>query len=177
MEFIGTLFYLVIFYAIIKRFVNFKKFLPKNFAFSNYSDNINKGVLMISKLAIQVVIVLIGLFVLIKSLIVIPAGTTGVYEIFGKVSDTELHSGMNLVNPLGSVTKLSIRNEEYTMSIASEEGMYYGDDSITALTNEGLEVKLDLTVLYRLAEDKASDIYRTVGLDYSKRLSGRRFDR
>ncbi len=125
---------------------------------------------MIQKLALPVVILIVGLFVLLKSLIIIPAGMTGVYELFGRVTDEELHSGMNLVNPLGSVTVLSIQTEEYTMSIAAEEGQYYGDDSISALTNEGLEVKLDLTVLYKLTEDKASDIYKTVGLDFVEKI-------
>lgn len=113
--------------------------------------------------------IILGIFVIVvlfSSVIVIPPGQTGVFELFGKVSDNELHSGIHLINPLGKVTKMSVRTEEYTMSIASAEGQIKGDDSITALTNEGLEIKLDITVLYRLDESAASDVYRTLGLDY-----------
>jgi len=37
------------------------------------------------------VIAIVVLLILIKSIIVIPAGVTGVYHLFGKVRDKELH--------------------------------------------------------------------------------------
>ena len=56
------------------------------------------------------------------------------------------------------------------MSIITGEGKKYAADSIAALTKEGLNVDLDITVLYRLDEDKASDVYKTVGLDYDEKI-------
>ena len=102
--------------------------------------------------------------------VIVPAGETGVYHLFGKVKDDELHSGFHLKNPLANVQKMSIRTEEYTMSIAPTEGEKEGNDSIDALTKEGLKVAMDLTVLYRLEENKASDVYRELGIDYEDKI-------
>ena len=117
--------------------------------------------------------IITGIFLLwlfFASIVVIDAGETGVYSLFGKVKDTELRSGFHLVIPLAKVTKMSIRTEEYTMSIAQGEGARYGADAITSLTKEGLSVDLDMTVLYRVKEEKASDIYREVGLNYDEKI-------
>lgn len=113
---------------------------------------------------------IIGFFILglllASMIVVIPAGETGVYHLFGKVKDDELSSGLHVVNPFAQVTKMSIRTEEYTMSVVQSEGAVKGDDSIKALTKEGLNIGLDLTVLYHLEEKKASDVYRDIGIDF-----------
>lgn len=54
------------------------------------------------------------------------------------------------------------------MSIIQGEGQRQGSDVISALTKEGLSVDLDITVLYHLVEENASDIYRDVGLNYDE---------
>ncbi len=113
---------------------------------------------------------LIGLWILFRFVVIIDAGETGVYSLFGKVRDNELRSGIHLVIPLSHIERMSIRTEQYTMSIAPDEGQVAGDDSISSLTKEGLEVSIDFTALYRLDEAKASDIYREVGLDYVSKL-------
>ncbi len=100
--------------------------------------------------------------------VVVEAGETGVQSFFGKVRDKEFRSGFHLKNPLVKVTKMIIRTQEYTMSVAQGEGRRVGSDAISALTKEGLSVDLDITVLYHLIEDKASDLYREVGLDYDE---------
>jgi regulator of protease activity HflC (stomatin/prohibitin superfamily) len=56
------------------------------------------------------------------------------------------------------------------MSIAQDEGRRAGSDAITSLTKEGLSVDLDMTVLYRLVEEKASDVYRELGLTYDEKV-------
>jgi regulator of protease activity HflC (stomatin/prohibitin superfamily) len=63
---------------------------------------------------------------------------------------------------------MNIRTQEYTMSIAKGEGKKFAADAIAALTREGLNVDLDITVLYHLQEEKASDVYRDVGLSYDE---------
>ncbi|MCD4762150.1 prohibitin family protein [bacterium] len=104
------------------------------------------------------------------SIVIVDAGETGVYSLFGRVKDQELSSGFHLVIPLAKVTRMSIRTEEYTMSIVQGEGQRYGSDVITALTKEGLNVDLDMTVLYRLQEEKASDVYKDLGLSYDEKI-------
>lgn len=121
-------------------------------------------------LAVGIITGVFLLWLFFASIVIIDAGETGVYSLFGKVRDSELRSGFHLVIPLAKVTKMSIRTEEYTMSIAQGEGVRYGADAITSLTKEGLNLDLDMTVLYRIDEEKASDIYREVGLNYDEKI-------
>ena len=127
------------------------------------ADTIITGI--VSSIVILVIITVIGIFTggFLSPYTIIPAGETGVYVYFGNVDDKELKSGFHLKNPLASVKKMSIRTEEYTMSVAQGEGEKEGNDSIDALTKEGLTVKMDITVFYAMQEDKASDIYKTLG--------------
>lgn len=116
------------------------------------------------------VLVILGIILLANMVVVIPAGETGVYHLFGKVRDEEVPSGIHLINPLASIVPMSIRTEQYTMSVAAGEGQKIGDDSIEALTKEGLKVHLDMTILYRLKEDEASEVYRTLGVKYDEKI-------
>lgn len=102
--------------------------------------------------------------------VVVGAGETGVQSLFGKVQDDELHSGFHFRNPLVTVVKMNIRTQDYTMSVAHGEGERVNPDAITALTKEGLSVDLDITVLYHVQEEYASDIYRDVGLEYNETI-------
>jgi len=113
---------------------------------------------------------LLLLWLFFASIVIIDAGETGVYSLFGKVKDAELRSGFHLVIPLAHVEKMSVRTEEYTMSVVSSEGRKAGDDSIEALTKEGLKINLDITVFYHLVEEKASDVYRELGVDYDEKI-------
>ena len=138
---------------------------PKNKPMETINPNKNKKLGLLILLGVLVVIFLsfIGAF-----FVVIEAGETGVQSFFGKVKDEEFSSGFHLKNPLVKITEMNVRTQEYTMSIAQGEGKKYGADAITALTKEGLSVDLDITVLYRLIQDKASDVYRDVGLNYDE---------
>ncbi len=111
-------------------------------------------------------LIIFVVLVLLKGLTVIPAGSTGVTTLFGRVSDKPLSSGLHLINPLRIVHKMSIRTEEYTMTI----GEGHQDDSIWALTKEGLKVVLDITVLYHLDEQKAPMVFRDLGKNYEEKI-------
>jgi len=124
----------------------------------------------VRRAGVATAIAIIALVVLINSVVIIPAGETGVYHLFGKVRDKEVSSGIHLINPLASIVRMSIRTEQYTMSIATTEGQRFGDDSIEALTKEGLKVHLDMTVLYHLDEERASDVYREIGVNYDEKI-------
>lgn len=117
-----------------------------------------------------IIVIVLGLVLLLRMIVIVPAGETGVYELFGRVSDQEKSSGLHFVIPVARVIPISIRTEEYTMSIVQGEGVRYGADAITVLTSEGLKLDLDMTVFYRLQEDKASDIYTTLGLNYDEKI-------
>jgi regulator of protease activity HflC (stomatin/prohibitin superfamily) len=166
-----TILFLAIFLLIIFLFKKFNnnnnnnmnKYNFNNFDFSNVASFLKKGT---SFLVLLVVLIII----LPLIIVVVDAGETGVYSLFGKVKEAELKSGLHIKNPFAKITKMTIRTEEYTMTGVSDEGKVKGTDSIQALTKEGLDVALDITVLYRLNEEKASDVYREVGLTYEDKI-------
>ena len=84
---------------------------------------------------------------------VVPAGYAGIVDLFGRVSAQPLRSGLNIVNPLSRVVMMSVRTQEMTemMSIPSKEG---------------LNVTLDISILYRLEADRAVEVYRNIGPYY-----------
>jgi regulator of protease activity HflC (stomatin/prohibitin superfamily) len=98
------------------------------------------------------------------------AGEVGVQVLFGSVQDGVLRSGLNIVNPMVSVESMDIRTQAYTMSSVSDEGQQKGDDAISTLSSDGLTLKLDLTVWYRLNEGDAPQVYRTIGTDYVEKI-------
>ena len=49
--------------------------------------------------------------------------------------------------------------QEYTMSGISREGLIQGDDAVEALTIDGQEIRLDITVLYRLERGDVNQIH------------------
>lgn len=115
-------------------------------------------------------ILLATLGVVTSSVKQIDAGYVGVQSLFGKVQKNCLRSGLNLVNPLMKVTKLDIRTQNYTMSGVHDEGDQSGDDAIRVLTKDGLEVTIDLSVLYRVSEDAAPLIYRDIGTEFKEKI-------
>jgi prohibitin 1 len=86
-------------------------------------------------------------------LTVVPAGNVGVVNFFGTVSANSLKAGINFVNPLANVIKMSIQTQEIkeVMDVPSKEG---------------LTVQLEVSILYHLNPDKAPEVYKTVGQVY-----------
>lgn len=96
----------------------------------------------------------------------IEPGEVGVQKLFGKVNNQTLESGLNLVNPLVEVVSFDIRTQNYTMSGVHNEGDKAGDDAIRVLSADGLEVIIDLTVLYKVLPNEAPRILKEIGTDY-----------
>ncbi|HLO58509.1 MAG TPA: prohibitin family protein [Bacteroidales bacterium] len=109
-------------------------------------------------------IILIGL--MLTCVVQIEPGEVGVQKLFGKVSDRILESGLNVKNPLVQVVRFDKRTQNYTMSGVAAEGDITGDDAIRVLTSDGLEVVLDLTVLYKVIPAETPKILREIGIDY-----------
>jgi regulator of protease activity HflC (stomatin/prohibitin superfamily) len=112
-----------------------------------------------------------GALVFIGSMaVVVPAGHAGVQELFGKVADEALPSGLHFINPLAQVRDMEIRTRNYTMSTVADEGQRKGDDSISVISSDGLTVKLDATIFYSLQLARLPEIYRTIGPDVEERI-------
>lgn len=114
------------------------------------------------------VLVIIG--VLTSCIKQIDAGQVGVKSLFGKIDTTVLYSGLNFVNPLMDIKILDTRTQNYTMSGVNDEGDKKGDDAIHVLTADGLDVVIDLTVLYRVIASEAPKIVKETGLDYKDKI-------
>ncbi|MFA7229393.1 MAG: prohibitin family protein, partial [Melioribacteraceae bacterium] len=95
------------------------------------------------------------ILILVQFFTVVPAGTVGVVDFLGSVSNTTLKSGVNFVNPLANVVKFSIKTRELkeVMNVPSKEGM---------------SVQLEISLLYSLDPDNASKIYKSVGENYEE---------
>jgi regulator of protease activity HflC (stomatin/prohibitin superfamily) len=100
----------------------------------------------------------------------IEPGQAGVQTLFGKVQPGILREGLNFVNPLVDVVKYDVRTQNYTMSAVHDEGDKSGDDAIRILTADGLEVAIDLSVLYRIDGDKVPEILRSIGPDVRDKI-------
>jgi len=93
----------------------------------------------------------------------IQPGEVGVKTLFGSIQTGILTEGLNFVNPLVEIKKFDVRTQNYTMSAVHDEGAKGGDDAIRVLAADGLEVIIDLSVLYHIVPDKAPDILRNTG--------------
>lgn len=128
----------------------------------------NMGRLIGGIRALGFLVLIIGLFSsCVKQ---IDAGYIGVQSLFGKIQKRILHSGLNAVNPFVQIRHLDTRTQNYTMSGVHDEGDKGGDDAIRVLTRDGLEVTIDLSVLYRLNPEKGPDLIRSIGIDYKDKI-------
>lgn len=96
---------------------------------------------------------LLALFALTRCLTVVPAGHVGVVDLFGSVSPRTLKSGLNLVNPLARVARMSVKTQEIK-------------EVMEVPSREGLTMALEASVLFHLDPEKAADVYKSVGRDY-----------
>ena len=115
---------------------------------------------------IGIALVIIGL--LTACIKQIDAGQVGVQKLFGSVQDHVLESGLNIVNPFVTIAPINVRTQNYTMSGIHNEGKQAGDDAIRVLSSDGLEVTIDLTVLYHVNINEAPRIIREIGPDYEE---------
>ncbi len=86
---------------------------------------------------------------LLQCFTIVPAGTVGVVDFLGNVSDNTLKPGVNLVNPIAKVIDYSFKTQEIkeTMNVPSEEG---------------LSVQLEISLQYSLDPSKANEIYKSI---------------
>ena len=123
----------------------------------------NPNLATVGKAARYVGVAIIVLGLSTSCFVQIEPGQVGVKTLFGKIQDGTLTEGLNLVNPLVEVEKFDVRTQNYTMSAIQNEGALKGDDAIRVLTADGLEVVIDLSVLYHIIPDRASEILRNIG--------------
>jgi regulator of protease activity HflC (stomatin/prohibitin superfamily) len=104
--------------------------------------------------------------VLFGFMVQIDPGEVGVKKLFGKVQSGVLREGLNFINPLLEVERFDIRTQNYTMSSARGEGEKMGDNVLRVLSADGLEVEIDMTILFSLTPESAPVLLQTVGRGY-----------
>lgn len=134
-------------------------FIKKNPALARFS-NIGR--------IIGFLFILIG--IISACVIQINPGEIGVKILFGSIQKEVLSSGLHFVNPLLEIKKVDVKTQNYTMSGVNDEGQKEGDDAIRVLTSDGLEVTIDLTVLYRVVAADAPKLLIETGSDFRDKI-------
>ena len=93
--------------------------------------------------------------------VIIPAGNVGVvFNVFGGVQQRELGEGFHIVLPvLQQVTVYDVRQQELTLATST-------GDQINARSNEGLDIGVDVTVLYQVDGNEAAALHQDIGPSY-----------
>jgi regulator of protease activity HflC (stomatin/prohibitin superfamily) len=105
-----------------------------------------------------------------SSFVQVDAGRVGVKKMFGKIQNDVLESGLHFINPLYEVDEVDVKTLNYTMSGVHDEGEKLGDDAIRVLTADGLEVTIDLTVLFRVNKSEAPRLLKETGKDFQEKI-------
>ncbi len=118
---------------------------------------------------------LAGIGILILGLIFstikqIEPGQIGVKTLFGNVQSEVLENGLHLINPMVNIVTFDSKTQNYTMSAVHSEGEKEGDDAIRVLTRDGLEIVIDLTILFKIDTQKAPSILQNLGINYTDKI-------
>jgi regulator of protease activity HflC (stomatin/prohibitin superfamily) len=93
-----------------------------------------------------------------RSLVVIPAGSVGVVQFFGRVDQRPLNPGVHLLNPFSDVEQLSTRLKDVK-------------ETIETTSQEGLAFTMDVSLQYRLDPQKAAEVFSNIGTDEQEILT------
>lgn len=157
--FTGLIFFLII--GIIALVARSRTTVTANTRFDNH-----KIYGIISRVAFAIALI----FLLLSTATVVPAGNVGVQILYGNVQTDALENGFHIINPLYDIKMMDVRTQAYTMSATHTEGQLKGDDAIEVLTSDGLTLKLEVTVQYRLLPSAAPNVYRSIGEDYTEKI-------
>jgi prohibitin 1 len=102
------------------------------------------------------VLLLLGLGVIIafSSTSCVRTGHVGVVSVFGRVTGQALPEGIHIVNPVATVTELSIKTQEIKEKAAVP-------------SSEGLIMGLEASILYHLDPVQAATVYQQMGPTYA----------
>src|SRR5206468_1621357 len=96
-----------------------------------------------------------ALIVLFSIFRIIPAGQVGVKVLFGEVEPVPLREGLNVVwNPLYDIVIMDTRVQKHTTRY-------------DAASKDLQAVHVEMVLNYRLVPDRAPEVYKSIGLNYS----------
>lgn len=101
----------------------------------------------------------------------VSAGNIGIQSVFGKVNTSGyLTEGLHMINPFAATEQMSGRTQTYTMSAVTDEGQKKGDDALEVLTSDGLILKIEVSVPYRLVPANSAFVYQKFGTQYGESI-------
>lgn len=109
--------------------------------------------------------VALGLIVIWTSIHIVDPGAVGVPVTLGHTGDP-IEPGVHLTLPFTAVRSISTRVQNYTMSASAIEGGST-DTSVAVLGADGGAASVNATVLYRVLPERASQVYREIGPNYT----------
>ncbi len=117
-------------------------------------------------------IFLLIIVTVIKGIVVVPAGHRYVvFNVFKGVLEKELNEGLHIILPyINTTSSYDVRLQEYTMSSIRGEGRVSEPDSLWSPTKEGLQVGIDLTVLYKMDPDEVAEIHKKIGPAFESKI-------
>ena len=98
-----------------------------------------------------------ALILLFNSVVRIETGHVGVVTFFSKVTGVVLSEGLHLISPLNSVHEMSVQTETLK-------------ETADVPSNEGLILRLDTSLQYRLDRDKASEVFQKIGMSFVEKV-------
>lgn len=111
------------------------------------------------------------LLLLFLSFKIVPAGHRAV--IFNNISGGlgARGEGTTILLPfLQSATIYDVRTVTYTLSKASNEVQTRSSDSVHALTSDGQQVDVDISVQYHPDPNQIVELHRLIGIDYENKI-------
>jgi prohibitin 1 len=103
--------------------------------------------------ALGVIAAIIIVVVIIAGIAVVPAGNVGVADTFGQVSSDEWQPGFYLKAPWTAIVPMSIKTQEI-------------QETAEVPSKEGLIVRLDTSILFKLDSATADQVYKGIGVNY-----------
>jgi len=97
------------------------------------------------------------LMYILSSIRVVPPAHAGVVVTMGSVADSTVNSGVHIVNPLSSVVSISLKTQ-----------LMYSENIVP--TKEGLNIELDVSLLYHIRPEAVRKIYLALGEKYESIL-------
>lgn len=100
------------------------------------------------------VLLVVGLIAASSATSCVRTGHVGVVSVFGRVTGRTLPEGIHIVNPVSSVTELSIKTQEIKerANVPSKEGLIMG---------------LEASILYHLDPTQVASVYQQMGPTYA----------
>jgi regulator of protease activity HflC (stomatin/prohibitin superfamily) len=122
------------------------------------NDSVRSGVMLtVVGLVIAVLFFIVGM-----GLVEVQADEVAVVfnTLSGDLAKTPLGPGLHVIIPgVQDATIYSTAQQEYTMSGSVGEGAVRGDDAVVALTSDGQQVRIDVTVIYQIDPSNANAVH------------------